>query len=1486
MKLLQLSLRLFRSFQSLFPVPHSRTSVRPFRSLQRVELLETRRLLAISQPVLESNGDISITGSASDNVVLVSRTDTGDVNVWQSAGNDVLNTVFSSSQVSRVIFIGGPGNDRFTNLTDVSSIAYGYGGNDVLLGGSSHDVLIGGTGLDEMYGNDGNDRLQGGEGDDFLSGDNGTDALLGGTGNDSIRGGEGSDVLNGEDGEDTLFGENGNDILYGGADNDIIYGEAGNDRLEGNEGDDQLFGADGNDLLIGQDGNDFLDAGQGNDILIGMDGNDDLHGFGGRDTIYGGRGDDNLTGGTEDDLLLAGNGNDIVRGESGNDTIYGEGGNDQLIGGSGDDAVFGGSGDDTLQGESGNDTLRGNSGHDTLSGEDGLDNLNGDAGDDVLFGGDGNDILRGSGGVDTLRGESGDDTLYGGTENDELFGGDGADTLLGENGADTLAGGNGNDALYGQTGDDLMQGDAGNDMLYGGEGDDNLHGGAGNDTLLGDIGNDVLHGQADQDILHGEEGNDQLYGEDGIDELYGSIGNDTLHGGAGDDLLEGEEGDDLLLGYEGNDLLRGGFGNDEIHGHEGNDQIFGGFGDDSLFGEAGSDLILGESGVDFLVGSTERDLLIGGTDADHLVGNDGDDILIGGAVTLGVDDLALALTAWNSPLSYEIRIASLQVETNPVHLVLEHTVFDDYVADEVYGLADNDWFFMPGAVYVYDAANVVNGLVLNEEQTGATHTHSSYFIDSIPVTEGFDFLDSIDEIRDAESNEVVTNVIPHSDDLSKQPEHLTLNQLVRYDQVTHIALSNGNWSNSSTWQNGIVPTNDARVLVPYGVNVIVDSELPARLKSVRVDGTLSFASNSDTELLAETVAVTATGTLRMGSVSSPIQSNVTARLQFIDNGALDRNADPFGLGRGLITHGTVEMYGADVASYRASATDLSADTTSITLTSAPTGWKVGDKLVIAGTSPDSLEDEVRTILAINGNTVTINPLDYDHETPSSEAQIHIANLTRNIVLESENYQADRRGHVMFMHNDDVNIHNAAFKGLGRTDKSIRIDDPVVDEDWNLIDGTGTNPRARYSVHFHRAGTVTTGAAAQVHGSVVDHGVGWGYVNHSSHVDFVDNVSFDVLGAGFVTEVGDETGSFQQNLSLHNKASGDLREDRFDIQDFAHEGQGFWFQGGGVRVVNNIAASNEGQAFTYYTRGLRIGNFVGMFDAANLADPSIANGADKIDVQYVPILEFSDNEGYASDFGLTVFWNLRNAPHNSSSVVKDSLFWNNEVGVGVEYAHNIIVRDIDVMTSETDFPAYGLFVNTVSKDITFDGVTVSDYYYGVDAGERGFTLIKNASFATRVGILARGPFEENRTVLVQGTFTMLPLFDSLGKALFQEHIVASYAGESINSNVSNYFYSSKIILDYGPYQQQQLYSQAQARNAIPFPVGSVGIPEQYVGLTSQQIFDNFGLIVNGEFAPSSVTTIPEFDGLLGIAPIQVNAQSSKREYTQDRRSEFS
>jgi hypothetical protein len=627
--------------------------------------------------------------------------------------------------------------------------------------------------------------------------------------------------------------------------------------------------------------------------------------------------------------------------------------------------------------------------------------------------------------------------------------------------------------------------------------------------------------------------------------------------------------------------------------------------------------------------------------------------------------------------------------------------------------------------------------------------------------------------------------------------------------------------------------------------VTVNGRITPELQTVRVDGTLSFSTTANSELRVDTVIVTATGVFKMGTAAAPIQPNVTAKLVITDNGPIDTQADPFQLGRGLVTHGSVEMYGAQVTSFVAASGSLVAGTTTFQLATAPIGWKVGDTIAIAGTAVGGGQDEVRVIRGISGRQITIDALGFNHTALEAGLEVHVANLTRNVVIESESSVNSQRGHVMFMHNRDVHISYAAFNGLGRTDKSFTLTDPQVDSNWNLVEGTGDNPRARYAVHFHRNGVTASTPPSTVVGSVVNGSPGWGFVNHSSYVDFTGNVSYGVNGAAYVTEVGDEIGSFDGNIALHTTGTTEDVDARVYRQDFGFNGDGFWLHSPAVTVTNNIVSGSTGTAFFYYTRGLRFGSFEAQFLAENLDDPSLAGGSEKLPVMSVPIKLFEGNVGYSSKTGLTVRYNLRNAQHGARSLVSDSTFWNNTVGVTLPYANRTTLSNLTVIVDPAADTVYGVDNNADTRNIYFDNLRVVGYRLGLHMPVKGNNVVDGGRFVSKsVNILVNPANEDGMQALIRGDIYFAGVAGAAAK-----QVSMMFQTENAARNPLLVFNQMAVTLQYGQYTNHRLYFPVQQASAVPFPVPLEGVPSQYVGLTQQQLHDRYGLAIAGEIAPA-------------------------------------
>lgn len=568
----------------------------------------------------------------------------------------------------------------------------------------------------------------------------------------------------------------------------------------------------------------------------------------------------------------------------------------------------------------------------------------------------------------------------------------------------------------------------------------------------------------------------------------------------------------------------------------------------------------------------------------------------------------------------------------------------------------------------------------------------------------------------------------HPDDPAKQSEHSALENLITSQSATHTAVKNGSWFNPNTWAGGRIPNANAKVVIPKGINVSYDNVSNTRLFSLRVDGHLDFATNADTKMVIDTFIVSPDGKLTIGTKDKPVQGNVQTEILIADNGAIDTKWDPEQLSRGIISHGTVSIHGQAKTSHLKVTIDPTAGDKTLTLEKAPTNWQVGDEIVLTGTQyvVEGTQDEQRTITAINGNRITLDKaLTYNHQTPRSDLKAYVANQSRNIVFATENADklpSNQRGHVMFMHSDNVDVRYVEFNELGRTDKSKLLDDfkitnenapkRILDSNGDPITGARTNIRGRYALHLHRTGVNGNDKPAVLVGNSVVGSPGWGIVQHDSYAVLENNVAYDVFGAGFVSETGNEIGAWRNNISINNEGrSGNEKGGAYN-HDLGFGGHGFWSQGRLVEIEGNVAAGNTGSGIFYFHRGVDEIKPV----TENLAIEAWAKGQDEVLTSDPPIMGFQNNEVFASGDGLFVIKNSQIQKHDGRTVLDGFKAWEVVQGTRLEYTAHYTLSNFDVIGTKTSVHKNAenngihLFHNV--EEIVFDGLKSEGFDKGV------------------------------------------------------------------------------------------------------------------------------------------------------------------------------
>ena len=180
--------------------------------------------------------------------------------------------------------------------------------------------------------------------------------------------------------------------------------------------------------------------------------------------------------------------------------------------------------------------------------------------------------------------------------------------------------------------------------------------------------------------------------------------------------------------------------------------------------------------------------------------------------------------------------------------------------------------------------------------------------------------------------------------------------LVAYDFATNTTVQSGDWSDPATW-GGVesMPGAGARIVITAGHELTVDGVFADTYMTIRVDGTLRFATDADTELRVDTLVTGPDSTFEMGTAANPIAQGVTAKIVIDDYAGsfetVDRESpdyDPFKLGLGIISHGRFVMHGQEKTGYATINGAVIGDTV-LNLDEVPADWAVGDTIIIAGT---------------------------------------------------------------------------------------------------------------------------------------------------------------------------------------------------------------------------------------------------------------------------------------------------------------------------------------------------------------------------------------------------------------------------------------------------------------------------------------------------------------------------------------------------------
>jgi hypothetical protein len=486
----------------------------------------------------------------------------------------------------------------------------------------------------------------------------------------------------------------------------------------------------------------------------------------------------------------------------------------------------------------------------------------------------------------------------------------------------------------------------------------------------------------------------------------------------------------------------------------------------------------------------------------------------------------------------------------------------------------------------------------------------------------------------------------------------------------------GNWSDGATWEGGNVPAAGDKVLVRTGHAVTYDARSDAVIRSVHVSGTLAFAVDRDTVLNAGLIKVQpgdladehgfdcemhATKpepgqprpALLVGTPDRPIDAGKTAviRLHYIDG--MDRDSCPAVVCCG----GRMEFHGQPMSrTWVKLGANAEAGDSALTLAEEVNGWKAGDRVVITGSSGNhgaqAPQTEERQVVGVRGLRLELNrPLEY-HHAGEGPFRAEVANLSRNVVVESAD-PGGVRGHTMYHVHSAGSIGYAEFRHLGKA-----------------------GVLGRYPVHFHLCRDTMRGSSV-IGASIWDSANRWIAVHGTEYLVVRNTVGYRSIGHGFFLEDGAEVYNIlDRNLAVRAEKGQPLPKQALPFD--RNEGAGFWWANSHNTFTRNVAADCAGYGFRFEATpraGFKDGERV--FGEPNrLFDLTLSvrrpdGRRTPLDIRTLPFVRFEGNTAHnIANYALNLGQDAGGVGPDKDHpfVVRDMTIWNAQRGYTVDVPH--------------------------------------------------------------------------------------------------------------------------------------------------------------------------------------------------------------------------
>ena len=550
----------------------------------------------------------------------------------------------------------------------------------------------------------------------------------------------------------------------------------------------------------------------------------------------------------------------------------------------------------------------------------------------------------------------------------------------------------------------------------------------------------------------------------------------------------------------------------------------------------------------------------------------------------------------------------------------------------------------------------------------------------------------------------------------------------------------GAWSDPKTWQPARVPRQNDRVLVSRQTNVVYDVQSKDVIRLVQVVGKLQFARDRNTLLnvgilkvqnsdecsesgfACDFAGVNVAGepqgprdgappTLQVGTPQEPLPAQFTARIRLHYLKGMNKDDAP----ALVCCSARMQLHGAPLShTWVKLGNDVEPGDERVVLRHAVTGWRVGDEVIVTGSKRKQRSGgtfrgdaagqatEKRRITKIEGQTLHLDkPLDNEH-FGSGEFRSEVANLSRNVIIESAN-PGGVRGHTLYHRFSQGGISYARFAHLGKE-----------------------NVLGRYAIHYHLVGDTMRGSGV-IGASIVDSHNRWITIHGTEYLVVRDCVGYQSVGHGYFLEDGTEVFNLlDRNLAVQAYEGRRLPKQvlPFDPND----GAGFWWANGRNTLTRNVTCENDQYGYRYDSQ--KRSNF-----DSNLSIRMPSGDYQVTDIRTVPISRFSDNESHTEGlYSIAVagtdgagpdtrhphrlanlkIWHTHYALRSQlpTMLVENVKIHHAAYGIYRPWFENHVYRNLHIARTGAEPFNRGLDDRSLQHgSITVDGLTFSDLGYG-------------------------------------------------------------------------------------------------------------------------------------------------------------------------------